>query len=91
MDPFAEKYGLDLYRNEKQSTDMGITMYPIDYFSAFDIEAWHPVVTDNTYTVHNMASSWRPMKVKVKIALIKMIISIIGTKRYDKIRQKLNS
>lgn len=90
MDPFAEKYGLDLYKDEFQKTEHGITMYPIDYFSAFDIEAWHPVITDNTYTVHNMASSWRPFKVRAKIAVIRIIINIVGIKRYDKIRQKLN-
>lgn len=90
MDPFAEKYGIDLHKNEIQSLENGMTFYPIDYFSAFDIENWHRVITDNTYTVHNMASSWRPLSVRAKIILIKFIVKIIGGDNYDKMRGILN-
>lgn len=90
MNPIAERYGVNLFKNMIQKADCGIVVYPTDYFSAFDINNWHPVITDNTYTVHNMSSSWRPLKVRAKIVLIKLIIKVIGVNNYDKILGYLN-
>ena len=86
LDPLVEACGLDLYNDSYQVLNEGIVVYPTEYFCAFDIENWHPVITGNSCTVHYMESSWRSNKIRAKILLLRVIFRLIGTKNYDRIR-----
>lgn len=89
LNPLVEAYGLDINQDEFQLISEGIAIYPTEYFCAFDIENWHPVITEKSCTVHYMASSWRSLQVKTKIQILKIIFCIIGTENYDKLRKYL--
>lgn len=54
LDPLVEEYGLIFGQDRYQELDHGIVVYPTEYFCAFDIKNWHPVITDNSFTVHYM-------------------------------------
>lgn len=86
LDPLVEERGLDLKQDTYQKLKEGIEVYPTEYFCAFDIENWHPVITEKSCTVHYMSSSWRGVKVKVKIIILRIVFMLIGTKNYDRIR-----
>lgn len=86
LNPLVESYGLDLSQDKCQELSEKIMIYPTEYFCAFDIENWHPVITENSCTVHYMASSWRSAKVKAKIQILRIVFLLIGTKNYDRLR-----
>ena len=91
LDPLVEAYGLDINRDELLNISEGIMVYPTEYFCAFDIENWHPVVTEKTCTVHYMASSWKSVRIKFKIQVIKFVVLIIGASNYDRLRKILKN
>lgn len=86
LNPLVEKRGLNLNQDMYQKITEGIEVYPTEYFCAFDIENWHPIITEKSCTVHYMSSSWRGIKVKVKILVLRMFFLLIGTKNYDRLR-----
>ncbi|MCC8098007.1 MAG: glycosyl transferase, partial [Eubacterium sp.] len=49
-----------------QKIDQNITVYPKEYFSAFDMAYWFVDSTKNTRTIHHIASSWQGTKLKLK-------------------------
>ncbi|MDO4466480.1 MAG: glycosyltransferase [Bacillota bacterium] len=66
-----------------------IKVYPFEYFCGYDIANSHPVITDNTYTVHHYAGTWKDegsliVKIKYKI-IVPILQKILGYDRYDQL------
>lgn len=84
----AEKYGLDLSRNEFQEFGGDMAVYPIEIFAAFDVKNWHEKVTGNTRTIHHMDASWMDKKGKIHIALIRGLQRVLGYDAYDRLKAR---
>ena len=82
----AGEWGIDLSRNEYQETKDHIAVYPIAYFSAFDIRNWHENPAADTCTIHHMDASWMDKKGTFHIAVIKSLQKILGYERYDRLK-----
>lgn len=82
----AGAWGIDLSRNEYQEAAQGIAVYPIEYFSAFDIKNWHEKTGPLTCTIHHMDASWVDKRWAVHIAVTKGLQRILGFDRYDKVK-----
>ena len=82
----AGEWGIDLSRNEFQETEHNIAVYPVTYFSAFDIKNWHEKPSSVTRTIHHMDASWMDKKGSIHIAVIKGLQRILGYERYDKVK-----
>lgn len=80
-----EKKGVDLDRNEYQKLVGDIVVYPIEYFCGFDVVNWHEDITENTYTVHYMNSSWVSGSAGLKRKVIQTLQKMLGYKTYDKL------
>ncbi|ATD54281.1 glycosyltransferase family 32 protein [Clostridium chauvoei] len=68
-----------------------ITIYSNDFFSPLKIGSSNPKVTHNTIAIHWFEGTWLTPQKKVKIKLISSIKSIIGFKRYNKIKDIIKS
>ncbi len=86
----AKEWGVDLSKNELQNISDTVIVYPIEYFCGFDTRNWHVATTDNTCTIHHMASSWAPGKTKLMIVVISVLQKVLGLKNYDKFRKFVN-
>lgn len=86
FNPLVEAYGLDLSQDTYQQLSEGIVVFPTEFFCAFDIENWHPAITEESCVVHYMASSWRGNRIKIKILILRIVFLLIGTKNYDRLR-----
>ena len=86
----AGEWGIDLTRNEYQEAEHEIVVYPITYFSAFDIQNWHETPGPDTCTIHHMDASWVDKRWSIYIAAIKGVQKILGYERYDKVKGFLN-
>ncbi|MDO4466485.1 MAG: glycosyltransferase [Bacillota bacterium] len=69
-----------------------IKIYPFEYFCGYDTANMHPYITENTYTVHHYAGTWREKadiftRFKYKI-IIPLIQKIVGIERYDEMKKK---
>lgn len=84
-----EEKGVDLDRNEYQELSGNIVVYPIEYFCGFDVVNWHENITENTYTVHYMNSSWVSGSGGIKRKAIQTLQKILGYQTYDKLRKTL--
>lgn len=84
-----EEKGVDLDRNEYQELSGNIVVYPIEYFCGFDVVNWHENITENTYTVHYMNSSWVSGSGGIKRKVIQTLQKILGYQTYDKLRKTL--
>ena len=82
----AGEWGIDLSRNEYQEADHGIAVYPIEYFSAFDVKNWHEKPGPATCTIHHMDASWVDKKGSLHIAAIKGMQKMLGYDRYDQVK-----
>ena len=88
MSQLAADWGVDLQSDDVQIVENSLAVYPYDYFSAFDVKNWHPVITENTCTVHHMTASW--FSSNKKIVLIKFFQKLLGYKNYDRIKAWLD-
>ena len=84
--PLAASWGVDLKKNAVQSVEGRIKVYPIDYFTAYDIENCHEKITKNSRTVHHMANSWASGKIKFRNKVKHTIQRVISVEKYDKLR-----
>ena len=82
----AGEWGIDLSRNEYQETGHNIAVYPVAYFSAFDVQNWHENPSPVTCTIHHMDASWVDKKGSIHIAAIKGLQKILGYERYDQVK-----
>lgn len=89
MDPLLEHYGIKFGNDSFQRGDSGIVVYPTEYLSAFNVQNWRPAITENTYTVHFMASSWRPKSLRMKALIFKFLFLILGQEKYDKLHESI--
>ena len=87
----AQEWGVDLSRNEYQEAKHKIAVYPVAYFSAFDIRNWHEKPGRVTCTIHHMDASWMDKKGTVHIAAIKGLQRLLGYEGYDKVRAFLKN
>ena len=85
-DMLVEK-GLDLSNLNFQILNDGIVIYPTEYFSAFDMTNWYSKITENTCTVHYMASSWTPYLTRLKAFGYKRLYRLLGENKYVRIRK----
>lgn len=85
----AQEWGVDLSRNEYLETEHGIAVYPVAYFSAFDIKNWHEKPSSVTCTIHHMDASWVDKKGSIHIAAIKGLQKVLGYERYDQLKSFL--
>ena len=87
----AEEWGIDLSRNEYQETEDQIAVYPIEFFSAFDIQNWHENPNADTCSIHHMDASWVGKRGSIHIAAIKGLQRILGYERYDRVKNFLKT
>ena len=87
----AGEWGIDLSRNEYQETEQKIAVYPMEFFSAFDIRNWHEKPGAATCTIHHMDASWVDKRGSIHIAAIKGLQRILGYERYDQVKSFLKA
>lgn len=80
------KKGIQLNNTVQELED--VIVYPLDYFSGYDIINLSLNISSNTYTIHHYAYSWGPIQRRVAYNLKKITSKILGVKIYDKIRKK---
>ena len=73
--------------NSFQILDKDIVIYPQEYFSPYDYGNCIRKNTENTYCEHLFLVSWLPWTTKVKKAVKKIVIPIIGVNNMNKIRR----
>lgn len=66
-----------------------ITVYPTEYFSPLKYGAKTPKITHKTVTIHWFEGTWTTLGKKIKIKCIIIIKSIIGFKKYNKLKKIL--
>lgn len=79
-----------LIRNDKYQQIEDISIYPQEYFSPYDYGNCIRKNTENTYCEHLFLVSWLPWTTKVKKAVKKIIIPIIGKSNMNKLRSLKN-
>lgn len=84
-----ERHGVKLEENVYQEPEPGIRVYPVEYFCGFDVKNWHTNIGKKTCTVHHMASSWVSKSQTVKRKVIVLLQSILGIRRYDRLKSLL--
>lgn len=73
-----------------QKLDEGIVVYPKEYFSPYDYINCINQSTKNTYCIHLFYVTWMPIKTKIKKFLKKIIVTIIGKEKLEKLRIYIN-
>ena len=68
--------------NKKIQCLEGITIYPFEYFCAYDIISGKTYKTKNTYSIHHYNGSWLEPKDKVKNFIKKIIYCLVGKEKY---------
>lgn len=79
-----------LIRNDKYQQIDDISIYPQEYFSPYDYGNCIRKNTENTYCEHLFLVSWLPWTTKVKKAVKKIIIPVIGKNNMNKLRSLKN-
>ncbi len=79
-----------LVRNDEEQTVGGyIKVYPRTFFSPYDYINGISYITENSYAIHHFIQSWLPKKIRIRTALKRKVIKIIGGENMKKIREKL--
>ena len=79
-----EKYGL--VRNDEKQTVHGVTVYPRTFFSPYDYINGINYITDDSYAIHHFAQLWLPAGERIRTALKRKVIKIIGGNAWAKLR-----
>lgn len=79
-----------LVRNNEFQKVGDISVYPQEYFSPYDYGNCIRKNTENTYCEHLFLVSWLPWTTKLKKAIKKVVIPIIGKDNMNKIRTLKN-
>lgn len=79
-----------LVRNNELQNVGDISVYPQEYFSPYDYGNCIRKNTENTYCEHLFLVSWLPWTTKLKKAIKKIVIPIIGKDNMNKIRTLKN-
>lgn len=75
--------------NEYQLLEEGIAVYPQEYFSPFEYGYCINNRNENTICEHLFLVSWLPWTAKTKKMVKKIVVRLIGSKRYKKIRTEM--
>lgn len=75
-----------LVRNDEFQKVGDISVYPQEYFSPYDYGNYIRKNTENTYCEHLFLVSWLPWTTKLKKAIKRVVILIIGKDNMNKIR-----
>lgn len=79
-----------LVRNDKeQLVDGYIKVYPRTFFSPYDYINGINYITDNSFAIHHFIQSWLPKRTRIKSAVKRKIVKIIGGENVKKLREKL--
>ena len=81
-----KQHGLE-DEDKYQIVNNDISIYPIEYFCAFDLKNDHRKITSSTYTIHHYSSSWLPLKNKIIIKLKRVMVRMLGAKTYEKLKR----
>lgn len=81
----AKKYGLQT-NDTLQIIHSDMKIYPVEYFTGYDMDNSHIRKTENTYMIHHMMGTWLEKKLSdtIKMALKKMLLKIMGHDRFDR-------
>lgn len=75
--------------NKKVQKLTGITIYPFEYFCAYDIISGKLSKTKNTYSIHHYNGAWLKPKDKIKNYIKKIIYGLLGKEKYYKLKSKI--
>lgn len=73
--------------DSEQLVDGYIKIYPRTYFSPYDYINGINYITDESCAIHHFALSWLPKSTRIKSAVKRKIIKIIGGENIKKIRE----
>lgn len=80
--------------DELQTLNQGLVIYPSDYFCAKSWDSGVIFKTENTYTIHHFAGSWKSSKEKMISKTLskvkKIMIAVIGEENFNKLRGRDN-
>ncbi|MCI9435363.1 MAG: glycosyl transferase [Bacilli bacterium] len=82
-------YGLKQNNSYQKICEGILDIYPTEFFSPLKYGSKKPKITDNTITIHWFEGTWTTLSKKIKIKIIILIKSIIGFKRYNKLKKLL--
>lgn len=90
MQELLRKHGFTkVYR--KIILEDGISIYPMEYFSAMDQYTGKVCKTDKTYCIHHHTYTWTSSKTNViRFFRTRIIVPVIGTRNYEKISKRLH-
>lgn len=74
--------------NSKQ-TVCNVTVFPEEFFCAFDHETQLSNITEETISTHLYFASWAPKRNKIKYKVIKCVALFLGKDRYLNIKNKI--
>lgn len=80
----AINYGLK-DNNTLQMIDAHMKIYPVEYFTGYDMFNSHIKKTEHTYMIHHMMGTWleKSFSDTLKMSFKKMLIKIMGPDRFD--------
>lgn len=78
------KKGLILNNKEQEFSDFII--YPIEFFTGFDLKNSCVLKTEDTKTIHHYNYSWSSPKLKLSVKLKRIFSKILGRNVYNKLR-----
>lgn len=73
--------------DSEQFVDGYIKIYPRTYFSPYDYINGINYITDESCSIHHFALSWLPKSTRIKSAVKRKLIKIIGGENIKKIRE----
>ncbi|MGN1478226.1 MAG: hypothetical protein ACI4XH_00540, partial [Acutalibacteraceae bacterium] len=73
--------------DSEQVVDGYIKIYPRTYFSPYDYINGINYITDESCSIHHFALSWLPKSTRIKSAVKRKLIKIIGGENIKKIRE----
>ena len=76
--------------DSEQTVDGYIKIYPRTFFSPYDYINGISYITDDSYAIHHFKQLWLPKKTRIKTALKRKFVSVIGGENVKKIREKIN-
>ena len=72
--------------DSEQTVDGYIKIYPRTYFSPYDYINGINYITDNSHAIHHFALLWLPKRTRIKSAVKRKIIKLIGGENIKKLR-----
>lgn len=81
----AIKYGLKT-DDSLQIIQSDMKIYPVEYFTGYDMDNSHIKKTDNTYMIHHMMGTWLDFSFTetLKMSAKKMLIKLMGHDKFDR-------